>query len=307
MTTIGVVIDQKCNIRCAHCCFASSPQSELHLSDDEVLRIVEGAARNINIDTIAISGGEALLRFPLILKCAQIAKSNNKKCTVMTNGFWGITSISADAKVRALQKAGISSLGFSVDDFHEAHIPISRIQNCLNACRENRMQCSIDMVVTKNHTGASLLEALGEAVLGVPIFRYPLQRVGRAVSIPSTDLFRPEDSSANLHCPGFQVTYHFDGKVYPCCSPSAFQETYSLGSTKEIDVNKALHTVQYNRLFSLMRKEGFGWLMDHARLDGVSGLPDPPYINACKVCNQLFSNAEFLKWLTTSETIKNEK
>lgn len=297
MTNVGLVIDQKCNIRCDHCCFASGPRSELHLSDEEVLRLMSDAAHNSDVDTIAVSGGEALLRFPLILQCAEIAKANNKRCTIMTNGFWGVTEKAAESKILMMQEAGITSMGLSVDDFHEAHIPVSRIKNCLRACTKRHLQCSVDMVVSKTNMGTALLNSLGDAVLGIPVFRYPLQRVGRAKRITKEDLFRPEISDVNLRCPGFQITYHFDGRVYPCCSPSAFKKAYSLGDSKQVNVEKALRIVKHNRLFSIMREKGFGWLMQQARKDGVDGLPSPPYVNACEVCGLLFSNPSFLSWL----------
>lgn len=298
MSTIGIVIDQKCNIRCAHCCFSSGPNSTAHLSDDAVLRIAEDAANNSEVDTIALSGGEALLRFNLILQCANIAQNHDKQCTVMTNGFWGVTQQIAERKVAMMKSNGVSSLGFSIDDFHERFINVNRIKNCLEACTGGGMKCSIDMVVTEQHPGTELIRQLGESVLGIPIFRYPLQKVGRAVALEDAS-YRIHTANDSLRCPGFQVTYHFDGKVYPCCAPSAFHPAYSLGSYKDLSVSSALRRVKFNHLFAILRYKGLTWLLDSAREANVPHLPTGPFVNACELCGLLFSNPAFLDWLKT--------
>lgn len=89
MVSLGIIIDRKCNIRCSHCCFSSCPQAEEHLSDEEIMRIITEGCNNSEVDTISLSGGEALLRKDIVLKAITYISQNGKKPTLVSNGFWG--------------------------------------------------------------------------------------------------------------------------------------------------------------------------------------------------------------------------
>lgn len=291
MSTIGIVIDQKCNIRCRHCCFSSGPQAEGHLTDEQIIDLVQKACTCEWCDTVALSGGEALLRRNLVLQCARIAADHDKKCTIVTNGFWGISPDIARLRVHEMKEAGITSFSLSVDCYHEEFISIQRLKNVLNASKSVHLPCKIDMAVSRAESGVSILEELGESAFGIEILRYPVQRAGRGQQIPESDIYKTQELQ-NLRCPGFEVTYHFDGQVYPCCSPLGFSSVFSIGNFTETHPEAAREKIEHNLLFAAIRRKGFDWLIQRCIDAGVSNLPKAPFVDACDCCRQLFSNSE---------------
>ena len=122
MTALGIVIDQKCNIRCEHCCFSSGPGSTQHLTDDAILDLVRQGVEDPRVTTIALSGGEALLRRDLVMSCLRVAKSGGKSASLVTNGHWGQSMARATTMLRDMKTAGLTAMKISYDDFHAKYI-----------------------------------------------------------------------------------------------------------------------------------------------------------------------------------------
>lgn len=81
-----ISVTDKCNFRCTYCMPEASDDKAEILSDDEILKIVSGLARN-GVKYIKVTGGEPLVRkgiFELIEKIKQI--NGIKQVTITTNG-----------------------------------------------------------------------------------------------------------------------------------------------------------------------------------------------------------------------------
>lgn len=60
--SIDINIDAKCSAECKHCCFSCSSTQTEALSDFEIDSILNYIDLNRDIKTVAITGGEPLLR-----------------------------------------------------------------------------------------------------------------------------------------------------------------------------------------------------------------------------------------------------
>lgn len=299
MVALGITIDRKCNIRCSHCCFSSGPKATEHLTDDQIMRIIEQACNSPAIDTISLSGGEALIRYRLVLNCLRMAKEHGKPATLVSNGFWGQNIKRANSTLRQLKESGLRALTLSFDEFHQDNLKVQRIKNILDADTNVGIPISINVAVSKTHNSDRLLSQLGDSLMGVKVTKFPIQRVGAALQFSEQDIIRRHSIDDGLRCPGFEPTYHFDGKVYPCCSPVVFRSTLVLGGVDDTSVQKALTLIQRNLLFSVMRRKGFKWLFELCVKNNLldESFLHRKYVDACEMCGIIFSNPEIVNGL----------
>lgn len=306
MVALGIVIDRKCNIRCGHCCFSSHPKANEHLTDEEILDIAKQGCELPNIDTIALSGGEALLRKSLVLKVLRMARDHGKRGTLVTNGFWGHNKKRAKETLVELKEAGLRAIKISFDDFHQDLLKVEKVKNILDANLSVRIPISLNVAVSKDHMSDGILAALGESLVGVKVTKFPIQRVGAAQQYGEECVIRRFHMEDDLRCPGFEPTYHFDGRVYPCCSPTVFTTNLSLGRTTDLPVVDAVGGIERNILFATIRNKGFKWLFERCVEEGVLGEEylEKSYVDACEMCQTLFSDPEVTQ--TVVSIISNE-
>ncbi|WP_158369647.1 radical SAM protein [Cellulosimicrobium cellulans] len=289
MPSIAITIDSRCNARCAHCCFSCSPRSEDRLSDDRIRALVAEALDSKDVDEVGLSGGEALLRPDLVFEIIRAVSGAGKRSTLVTNGFWGQTPASARSQLERLRSAGLSSMTVSYDDFHAAFVPVRRIRNILDANKHVELPCMLNLAVTRTHTADALLAELGESVLRTRVTKFPVLPVGAAQSLHPDEIIRDYEVGDELRCPGFEPVFHFDGQVYPCCSPAVFGSALRLGDVDEVDIAEAQRKIRHNRLLAVIRRFGFEPLLRACRERGIA-VPEPgvALVDACDLCRRLF-------------------
>ena len=169
------------------------------------------------------------------------------------------------------------------------------MKNILEANRVIRIPISIAVAVTRSDNADKALAALGDSLLGVSVTKFPVQAVGEGSNLDPADIIRPVSRIENLRCPGFEPTFHFDGSVYPCCSPTVFETQLSVGSIDEYSVHEALDAISRNILLAALRQKGLSWIVESCRIDGVDlGVGDGPFVDACEVCHSIFSRPDNL-------------
>lgn len=112
-TDLRISLTDRCNLRCTYCMPAEGldwmPSSEV-LSDDELLRLIQIAVRELGIRELRFTGGEPLLRRgleDLIGACAQMEP--RPEISLTTNG------IGLERRAEALKLAGLDRLNVSLD------------------------------------------------------------------------------------------------------------------------------------------------------------------------------------------------
>ncbi len=296
MTALGIVIDQKCNIRCGHCCFSSGPRSSQHLTDEAVFELVRQGLEDPRITTIALSGGEALLRYSTVLTCLRMARAGGKSASLVSNGHWGQSRPRALTVLREMKEAGLTSMKISYDDFHARYIPPVRVKNILEANRSVRIPLSLTAAVTRSCTADESMSALGDSLLGISVTRFPVQPVGAGADTDPAEIIRTVTMQDEPRCPGFEPTYHFDGRVYPCCSPTVFDTSLALGAADELTVSDAVDSITRNALLAIIRQKGFRWLVDLCRSQEVElGVGGDLFVDACDICHAIFSQPDNLR------------
>ena len=294
--SLGIIIDEKCNIQCEHCCFSSGPNSTMHLDDSTILSIVDEAMQIDQITAVGLSGGEAMLRKDLVLEVVRRVSNAGKKATLTSNGFWGVTDKKAERLVKELLCAGLSFLTISYDDFHSDLLSSVRVSNVLDACRKLNLDCAINVAVTRSKNAENAIGKLGTSASQGKLRFFPVTPVGAAKQFNEADFVRTAEDPKPLKCPGFEPTFHFDGNIYPCCSPSVFETELVIGKIGENTVKEAMRNISHNAYFSVIRNEGFGWLCEKAAEYGLIKNPgEVTVVDVCELCSSIASDAKFLR------------
>lgn len=218
----------------------------------------------------------------------------------MTNGFWGITPRAAESVFSALEEAGLESMTVSYDDFHSPYVSVQRIRNVLDASKNSRIHVILNMAVSRSSDSFDLLKELGESAHCIPVTRYPVLPAGEARRFPDSEFQRHKTSPADLRCPGFQIIFHNDGKVYPCCSPAVFDTTLTLGRVGRESFAELVSKVERNAILSIIQREGFGWFIEAIANSTPEGGPRVDFsevVSACEVCLRIFRDPAVVRRL----------
>src|SRR5436305_6292172 len=117
-TDLRVSLTDKCNLRCTYCMPAEGlewlPSPEL-LTDDEVVRLVTIAVRDLGIRAVRLTGGEPLLRRGLVGIVARLAALDPRPRLALTTNGIGLARVAGD-----LAGAGLDRINVSLDTMHRA-------------------------------------------------------------------------------------------------------------------------------------------------------------------------------------------
>jgi cyclic pyranopterin phosphate synthase len=112
-TDLRVSLTDRCNLRCSYCMPAEGlawlPRQTL-LTDDEVVRLIDIAVRQLGVTDVRFTGGEPLLRPGLVeIVTRAAALTPRPKLALTTNG------IGLDRLAPALRAAGLDRVNVSLD------------------------------------------------------------------------------------------------------------------------------------------------------------------------------------------------
>lgn len=297
-----LMITERCNIRCNHCLFGDRelmnhgkdmPLEDIKSYIDQMAQIAVGEEKGFTVD---FSGGEPILRFPQILEAIRYGRSQGAiSVTSMTNGFWGADIVKGEEIVLALKEAGLDALCFSIDDFHQEHVPLASVLTALALCREHGLSISIKSTVTKKTRRLpDVLSDLGDLLLNRPIIveEIPCYSQGRAANlIPPEDLFY-EKGIPYEQCPaGFMLAVLPDGSAYPCCG-ACWSPPLSLGNAKKETIEKLFYKAKDDSILNILREKGPAHLLPYYKQSGHL-LPKEGYVGYCDLCQAVLNHPAF--------------
>ena len=117
-TDLRVSLTDRCNLRCTYCMPPEGlewlPAPEL-LTDDELVRVIGVAVRDLGITDVRLTGGEPLLRRGLVDLVRRLAELSPRPGLSMTTNGIGLARVVAD-----LAKAGLNRVNVSLDTLDRA-------------------------------------------------------------------------------------------------------------------------------------------------------------------------------------------
>lgn len=295
--SVVINLGARCNATCEHCCFSCSPRNKESLEKSEIMELVKSFSKNLKIKVISFTGGEIFLNYSFLKELLEIVNSYGKKSTLISNGFWGADAEKVNLYFKDMKKLGVTNLSISHDDFHAKFVKTDYIKNILEESKKHSsVQVVVNIAVSKSNMGNKIIEGLDETALGIPLTKFPLIPVGEAENLPDSEFqeIYSIDNPEQLECPGYEPVYHFDGNVYPCCSPAVFDTALILNDESYQSFDKTVEKMNSNLLLYVMRKEGFRWfieiVMSNQEFSHIQ--IEEKFSSVCTICRQLFKSEE---------------
>ena len=295
-THLGFIMTNKCNAACKICCFSCSPRGNLTLDGGAIKEYLKQAADMGTFKTVGFSGGEAILHFDQLKECTARARDFGFRVTLVTNGFWGRDYAKGLSMMTELVEAGLKSVSFSVDKFHQEFVPVETLINAMNICESLEIFSSATLMDVKSMSSApEAFRALRSHLYDKDLVLYPVFPAGSGAGAISDDEIIRECEATSAVCP-FEpgVTVFFDGSVRMCCSQfSNGISMTDLGAIGKTSLSDAIAAFHDNNFLYVLLKRQFAWFVERAKEFGVS-LAEK-YSVPCELCHELFTNEAFVR------------
>jgi MoaA/NifB/PqqE/SkfB family radical SAM enzyme len=139
---IEFLVTYLCNGRCRHC---YAPKQEYgyprHVDVSLAVDIVRKVSRNFDVDSVMTFGGEPML-FPEVVYSIhrEVTKQGVPQRELITNGYWSKSIWETREIAHELDESGVNQIYFSVDAFHQEHIPIGKVRVAIESCLETGIE-----------------------------------------------------------------------------------------------------------------------------------------------------------------------
>jgi hypothetical protein len=210
-------ITRKCPLSCAHCCSASSMDSE-EFSGDPFLRLVGTMTNKSRPDFLLITGGEPLLRPALVSAIATKAQALGIKVVLASGLFFATARETSKSIQNALGL--VDHITISLDQYHEREVPRSAVFQVAESLLRRGIEVSFQIVGWSEKdpylkvTTDAIVAAFGDRI---PALIVPIGAMGRGSSL--FDQNCTEEPPLDEPCISATwpvVTY--DGTIVACCS-----------------------------------------------------------------------------------------
>lgn len=185
LKSASIDLTYQCNFRCKHCFNASGEHMNrgCELTDKEILKVVDDL-KEIQVESVCLCGGEALLRKELLFECCRQLKENGIRVSTVSNGY-----LLDRFAAKGLKDAGIDVVQISIDGATEETHDWMRNKegsyrkaiDALSILHDEGVRTETAFVPTKRNI-TELEAAIDNAIkLGAEAFRIqPIMNLGRA-------------------------------------------------------------------------------------------------------------------------------
>jgi len=245
--------------------------------------------------SVYFSGGEPFLRYHDLLVVTRHAKEKGAtQVSCITNGFWGKNITMARKWVTELCDSGMTQVCFSLDDFHQEHIPLRSVLSALATCREAGLCFAIKCAVTRNTRRLpEILSDLGNLLLDtyVPIQELAYVPQTEAGNMIPKDEWLLQEYIPNEPCQELIILSILpNGTAFPCCG-SGWTNRLIVGNAQVEPISNLMRKVSGGSLFVSLRDKGPAFFVPYFKQAGYP-LPLEGYVNRCHLCRTVLSHRE---------------
>jgi len=139
---VEFAVTYQCNSRCRHCyTLEKRNRFKGHLNPETGPAIVKELAAKYPLDSVMTFGGEPMLYPDITADIHRQAKDCGiPSRELITNGFWARDETRIAEIAGILAAAGVNEVVFSVDVFHQEHIPVEKVKQSITACSNAGME-----------------------------------------------------------------------------------------------------------------------------------------------------------------------
>ncbi|MBP88632.1 MAG: hypothetical protein CMJ64_18280 [Planctomycetaceae bacterium] len=293
VSTAVFLVTQRCPIACDFCAPECGPHKRDRIEPAWIRERIEQMLGWGMIRQVIFSGGEPLLLGKDLIDLVALCSRNDLLTRIVTNGFWARTEVVAGKWVADLKAAGLTEVNISVDDFHQAHIPLATIKHAVDALE--RAGIPVLLAHKRLRDSWMTVEVLEEAVgRELPVFeretgeRHPVMvsggwtvPIGQASDGATIERWMPDDENEAWKLPCQTVLRDV---VISCRKELLF----AIGD----DLAGSIAAANSDFMTNWLRLEGPYGLMQFVRQKDPTIPFHPRYVQSCHLCNDLFMRAD---------------
>jgi hypothetical protein len=296
---VDFLLTFKCPSKCKHCSYKAGPERTGSMKLEDAERFLTELAGTQPLQSFGVHGGEPFLYFKLL---KQIIKKGKElgvpRSWTITNGYWAKTRTIAKKKLAQLKDAGLTSITFSVDGFHQEYIPLETVRNGIEAATAVGFQkvwvdsYSLGHLDVNNPYNISTRKAI-ESLRGLDRVEINLRQVdfeGRAAELLTEYVeLKPETPAGKCPVPFWiggdlrspeTVEIDYEGNVTLCpgiCIGNASDQSL-------VDVLQDYACLEHP-ILSILAEEGPAGLLEIAMNRGYK--QDRKFANECHLCYEV--------------------
>lgn len=185
-----LLLTMACPVGCDFCIYSCLPSMEPQkwMPEETIRRVAEEYSKN-DI-TIRICGGEPFYNLEKLKRCIDILLEyyQPNELNIISSAIFSGTKENARRNVDVIKNAGMDRLLVSVDRFHLPRVPLTKIKNIIEVCKEH----DIDIILrlSMDERSVPLIDKLAEIVVKyqVPIEFHGYSLVGKAETLDTPPL-----------------------------------------------------------------------------------------------------------------------
>jgi len=307
---LGVYITNKCNIRCAHCCTDSSPDSQTLLNVMELQDSIKESFIYSNIKAIHVSGGEPFLKLRLLQLLGQQVQSLGLSYAINTNAFWAHSISQASNVINGIP--GLSQLIISSDEYHEVFQSSKQVAWAAKAGVEAGIHVQICFCTDRGGETEfvqNTLDLLPKAIRQrVSVAVTPVELGGRANSLPEAHWRPMTNKFPEGPCPLVaRPVVLEDGTVQACCNTTMRDKLIGtplqFGKISDASLIGMLSTGSQDPLIRALRYLGPAYLAKQLSTEQQLSLSSPmPDGDICTLCTRIVSKPKMVEDLRKNMT-----
>jgi hypothetical protein len=186
MSVLKVHLTYHCSAACDHCRFGCTPTSSALIDVAMVIDTARALQRSNGLDLVVLLGGEPGL-YPAVTHALTTAmRGMGLQVRIETNASWATDDGRALAFLEPLYHKGVSVM-FSLDAFHEPHVPPERVVRALRLSEALGGTHNIESAYLRGPGSTHPLDVRTDTLLArwsgeTRIYRGPVLFVGRAAA-----------------------------------------------------------------------------------------------------------------------------
>jgi len=144
VSTLKIHLTYQCTAQCAHCRFGCDPSPQPVIDPELAMDCVRALRAHNDLGMVVLMGGEPGLYPDLTYGLAAACTDLGLAVRIETNAFWASSEAEARQFLEPLYALGASVM-FSLDAFHESHVPPERVERALRVSAELGGQHYLEM------------------------------------------------------------------------------------------------------------------------------------------------------------------
>jgi len=307
-STVGLLITARCPVGCSHCILQAGGLHWGEPTPASYRRWVRSIAESGVIRNIGLTGGEPFAVYDTLLDIVPLIRSYGLHPNVLTSAYWATSDAQTEKLLRPLAQAGLEGLGISVDEFHQAKVPIQNVLRALRTAKRLGLWVGVafcyfdqgrDPATEAEAARAELRDVLGEeAFAQVDVINLnPIQKAGRAqqgVEFP-TPSSKVQRKSTRV-CTALTPSIWPDGSFACCCGPRLSKTSpLVLGNLNHDPFAELYQRYRKHPILPFLHVWGLTKMVEELRANGLGedleGYDAPHEI--CRLCQKMLINERY--------------